>query len=51
MSGQLDRARLRDPVLHPIADKVETGVRLTPAEGLALSAPRISSASARWPSS
>jgi aminodeoxyfutalosine synthase len=36
MSGQLDRARLRDPVLHPIADKVENGERLTPAEGLAL---------------
>ncbi len=36
MSGEIDRARLRDPLLHPIADQVEAGERLTPADGLVL---------------
>ncbi|MGH2707568.1 MAG: aminofutalosine synthase MqnE, partial [Actinomycetota bacterium] len=36
MSGEIDRARLRDPALHPIADKVGAGERLTPDEGVAL---------------
>ncbi|MCI0372699.1 MAG: radical SAM protein, partial [candidate division NC10 bacterium] len=36
MPGPIDRARLRDPALHPIAEKVEAGVRLTPEDGTAL---------------
>ena len=36
MSLPIDRARLRDPVLLPIAEKVEAGARLTAEEGLAL---------------
>ena len=36
MSGQIDRARLRDPALHPIADKVEREERLSPEDGIAL---------------
>jgi aminodeoxyfutalosine synthase len=31
-----DRSRISDPALHPIADKVMTGERLTPAEGVTL---------------
>ena len=33
---QLDRALISDPSLSPVADKVERGERLTPADGLAL---------------
>ncbi|CAN5713416.1 aminofutalosine synthase MqnE [soil metagenome] len=36
MSGAIDVARLRDPRLHPIADKVMASERLTPDEGVAL---------------
>src|SRR6266550_1028836 len=36
MSSGLDPARLRDPLLRPIAEKVKTGQRLNPEEGLAL---------------
>jgi aminodeoxyfutalosine synthase len=36
MSGVIDGARLRDPRLQPIAEKVTRGERLTPAEGAAL---------------
>ncbi|MGH8575141.1 MAG: radical SAM protein, partial [Gammaproteobacteria bacterium] len=36
MSGEIDRARLRDPALRPIADKVSAGERLTPDEGVVL---------------
>jgi aminodeoxyfutalosine synthase len=36
MSAPIERARLRDPVLHPIAAKVDAGVRLTADDGLAL---------------
>src|ERR671919_1828901 len=36
MSGTIDGARLRDPELRPIADKVTAGERLTPAEGVTL---------------
>ena len=32
----LDPARVRDPELRPIADKVRAGERLTAADGLAL---------------
>lgn len=32
----LDRSRINDPALHPIADKVIAGERLSPADGLAL---------------
>ena len=31
-----DRSRISDPALHPIADRVMAGERLTPAEGIAL---------------
>ena len=33
---EIDRAPITDPVLRALADKVETGERLTPDEGLAL---------------
>jgi aminodeoxyfutalosine synthase len=36
MAGGLDLARLRDPLLRPIADKVAAGERLGSADGLAL---------------
>ena len=36
MAGGLDLARLRDPLLHPIADKVLAGRRLGPEDGLVL---------------
>jgi aminodeoxyfutalosine synthase len=36
MAGGLDLTRLRDPLLHPIGEKVAAGHRLTPADGLAL---------------
>jgi aminodeoxyfutalosine synthase len=36
MSGGLDLARLRDPILRSIADKVVRGERLTTEDGLAL---------------
>lgn len=36
MAGGLDLARLRDPLLRPIAEKVTAGERLSPADGLAL---------------
>jgi aminodeoxyfutalosine synthase len=36
MPGPIPGARLRDPRLHPIADKVTAGERLSPAEGVAL---------------
>ena len=36
MAGGLDIARVRDPLLHPIAEKVAGGDRLTAGEGLAL---------------
>jgi hypothetical protein len=32
----IDRSRLADPVLLPIADKVERGERLSSADGVAL---------------
>jgi aminodeoxyfutalosine synthase len=36
MSGELDLARLRDPLLRPIGEKVFRGERLNPQDGLAL---------------
>lgn len=36
MSGDLDPARLTDPALRPIAEKVMAGIRLDIADGLAL---------------
>jgi aminodeoxyfutalosine synthase len=36
MAGGLDIVRVRDPLLHPIAEKVAGGDRLTAGEGLAL---------------
>src|SRR5436309_5252203 len=36
MSGELDPARLQDPVLRPIGEKVARGERLTPGDGLTL---------------
>ena len=36
MSGELDCARLQDPALQPIAEKVLAGERLTAADGLTL---------------
>jgi aminodeoxyfutalosine synthase len=36
MAGGLDLARLRDPLLRPIAEKVTAGERLSPEDGLAL---------------
>jgi aminodeoxyfutalosine synthase len=36
MSGELDLARLRDPLLRPIGEKVLRGERLNPQDGLAL---------------
>src|SRR5688500_2339958 len=36
MSGAIDGARLLDPQLRPIAEKVTAGERLTPADGVAL---------------
>ena len=36
MSGELDPARLQDPALRPIAEKVQAGIRLTAADGLTL---------------
>ncbi|HEV2085210.1 MAG TPA: hypothetical protein VGR09_09010, partial [Gemmatimonadales bacterium] len=36
MSGGLDAARLRDPLLRPVADKVLASERLGPEDGLAL---------------
>ncbi|HEX6435097.1 MAG TPA: radical SAM protein, partial [Gemmatimonadales bacterium] len=36
MSVGIDLARLRDPLLHPIAAKVAAGERLSPAEGQTL---------------
>ena len=36
MPATLDPSRFRDPVLRPIADKVAAGIRLDPAEGIAL---------------
>lgn len=36
MPGVLDPARFRDPALRPIAEKVLSGTRLDPADGLAL---------------
>jgi aminodeoxyfutalosine synthase len=36
MAGGLDLARLRDPHLRPIADKVTAGTRLGPEDGLVL---------------
>jgi aminodeoxyfutalosine synthase len=36
MVGDLDPARLRDPALHPIAEKVLGGQRLSAADGLVL---------------
>lgn len=36
MSGPIDRARLRDSALHPIADKVDRGIRLSREDGLRL---------------
>ena len=36
MSGAIDGARLRDPQLRPIADKVMAGERLAPADGVVL---------------
>ena len=36
MSGELDPARLQDPALQPIAEKVQAGERLSAADGLTL---------------
>src|SRR6476620_7055807 len=36
MAGGLDLARLRDPLLRPIAEKVTAGERLSPEDGLVL---------------
>jgi aminodeoxyfutalosine synthase len=36
MAGGLDLARLRDPLLRPIGEKVAAGVRLDPNDGLTL---------------
>ena len=36
MAGEIDLSRLRDPALHSIAAKVETGERLDVAEGVTL---------------
>ena len=36
MSGRIDLARLRDPLLHPIADKVSRGERLGSEDALVL---------------
>jgi aminodeoxyfutalosine synthase len=36
MSGELVPARLQDPALRPIAERVERGERLSPADGLTL---------------
>jgi aminodeoxyfutalosine synthase len=36
MAGGLDLTRLRDPLLHPVAEKVAAGVRLNRDDGLAL---------------
>jgi len=36
MAGELDVGRLRDPALRPLAEKVLTGERLAPVDGLAL---------------
>jgi aminodeoxyfutalosine synthase len=36
MSGELDPARLQDPALRPIAEKLERGERLSAEEGIAL---------------
>ena len=36
MSGGIDLGRLRDPLLHPIAEKVTRGGRVTAEEGLVL---------------
>ena len=49
MSGELDPASPPRPRARPIAEKVKAGERLTAADGLALYAPPICSASARWP--
>ena len=46
MSGAIDLARLRDPLLRPIAEKVGRGERLTPRKGSRSTPPPISSASA-----
>jgi len=36
MAGEIDLSRLRDPALHPIAEKVEAGKRLDASEGVTL---------------
>ena len=36
MVGEIDLARIQDPALRPVAEKVTAGQRLAPADGLAL---------------
>jgi aminodeoxyfutalosine synthase len=36
MAGGIDLARLRDPLLRPVGEKVAASQRLTPADGLTL---------------